>query len=179
MVVRLSISVPDKLKAEMDQIDPRVNWSAVAQSAFAKEIALQKPNEVMEQGQEIPMQKINEPDSRKVLSARFKNENSDRGIHARLNINVTFPFEDFFIGELQRGTDPGKIVGAVIHHFGDMIGVTSINVTQGQKTQVTLLSAMRMCNEISIKAATTVMQQSGVKKKSILLASNENKDQKQ
>jgi len=43
MIVRLSISVSDELKAEMDQIETRVNWSAVAQSAFTREIALQKP----------------------------------------------------------------------------------------------------------------------------------------
>ncbi len=178
MFVRLSISVPDKLKAEMDQIETRVNWSAVAQSAFAKEIALQKPTKLTEQGWEIPMPKINEPDSRKVLAERFKHENTDRGITARMNLGVTYPYEDFFIKELQRGTDPSKIVAVMFSHFGDMVGVTAINVTQGQKSQVTLLSALRMCNEISIQAATTVMKQTGVKKKSIILADNQNKDQK-
>ncbi len=53
MVVRLSISVPDELKAEMDNIETRVNWSAIAQSAFAREIGLQKRLEVGEMEQVV------------------------------------------------------------------------------------------------------------------------------
>ncbi len=63
MIVRLSISVPDELKAKMDKIESRVNWSSVAQTAFNKEITLQKPIEAGDMDQVVERLKASKEES--------------------------------------------------------------------------------------------------------------------
>ncbi len=106
-----------------------------------------------------------EPDPRKVQANRFKDEPTSRGLVARMNLQVTFPFEDFFIAELQRGTDPGEIVGVMIVQFGELIGISCMNLTQSMPPPETLLMSMRAIHEINIKSAEMIMLQRGVKKR--------------
>lgn len=114
-----------------------------------------------------------EPDPRKIEANAFKTEQTDRGLGARLNLACIFPFEDFFITEIQRGTMPDKIIGAMIVHFGALIGISAMNVTQGAKPSDTMLAIASISNEIQMKALNTALKQIGVKPRSVETPAND------
>jgi len=118
------------------------------------------------------------PDIRKINAKRFQNEPTNRGLEARLNLAVIFPYEDWFIAELHRGTEVQKIIGIVIQQFGELLGVTALNAMQGQDASAVIMATTRLTSEVQIKALETVIFKTGVKKRSTEQA-NDNQDTKE